>query len=131
MKRVLHHVALFKTADAVFQVLAFVAMVLVITQTRLGPFGLYTLAIAQCLSCILWGLYFTGDTPRYKSGTTIRKIFLVVLALLILSASFGGLFFGLSYLMLIAGPILGTAYFVITLLEIHFYAHARKPYYLL
>lgn len=131
MKQVLNSVAIFKTADAVFQALAFVAMLLVTTQTSFGPFGLYILAIAQCLSCIVWSLYFTGDTPRYRGATVIRKTFLIVLALLLLSAFDGGAFIGLSYLMLLLGPVLGVAYFVITIQEIKYYQKARKPYYLL
>jgi hypothetical protein len=131
MKQVLNNVAMFKKVDAVFQVIAFLAMIAVVAQTGFGLFGLYTLAIAQCISCIAWSLFFTGDTPRYKSGTTIRRIFLMVLALLALSALDEGVLFGVSLFMLILGPILGLAYFTITINEIVFYSEARKPYYLL
>jgi hypothetical protein len=131
MKRVLNNVALGKKVDAIFQIIAFLAMIVVVTQTGLGPFGLYTLAVAQCISCIIWSLYFTGDTPRYKGGATIRKIFLIVLALLLLCIFNLEFFRGISLFMLVLGPILGIAYFVITLNEITFYSEARKPYYLL
>jgi hypothetical protein len=131
MKRVLNNVAIGKKADAVFQIIAFLAMIAVVAQTSFGPFGLYTLAIAQCISCIVWSLYFTGDTPRYKGGTTIRRIFLVVLALLLLCVLDRGVFFGVSLFMLVLGPILGLAYFTVTVNEIVFYSEARKPYYLL
>ena len=131
MKQVLNNVAMFKKADAVFQVIAFLAMIAVVAQTSFGLFGLYTLAIAQSISCIVWSLFFTGDTPRYKSGTTIRRVFLIVLALLALCAFDKGLLFGISFFMLVLGPGLGLAYFVITINEIVFYSEARKPYYLL
>jgi hypothetical protein len=131
MKRVLNNVAIGKKIDAVLQVIAFLTMIVVVTQTNFGPFGLYILALAQCLSCIIWSLYFTGDTPRYKGGTTIRKIFLIVLALLLLCLFNLEFFAGISLFMFVLGPILGIAYFVITLNEITFYSEARKPYYLL
>jgi hypothetical protein len=131
MKQVLNHVAIGKKVDAVFQIIAFLGMIVVVTRTGFSLFGLYTLAIAQCISCIAWSLYFTGDTPQYKSGTTIRRIFLIVLALLLLCALDKGAFMGISFFMLVLGPILGLAYFVITINEITFYNEARKPYYLL
>jgi hypothetical protein len=131
MKRVLNNVAIGKKADAVFQIIAFLAMIVVVAQTSFGLFGLYTLAIAQCISCIAWSLYFTGDTPHYRGGTTIRRIFLIVLALLLLCALDKGAFFGVSLFMLVLGPILGLAYFVVTVNEIVFYSEARKPYYML
>lgn len=131
MKQVLNNVALGKKIDVVFQIVAFIAMIIVVTQTSLGLFGVYTLAIAQCISCIAWSLFFTSDTPRYKGGTTIRRIFLIVLALLALSALNVGAFFDISILMLALGPGLGVAYFIITVNEITFYSQARKPYYLL
>jgi hypothetical protein len=131
MKQVLNNVAIWKKVDAVLQIVAFLAMIAIVTQTSFGPFGLYTLAIAQCISCITWNLYFTGDTPRYKGGTTIRRIFLIVLALLALCAFDKGVFFGASLFMLVLGPGLGLAYFIITVNEVVFYSEARKPYYLL
>jgi hypothetical protein len=131
MKQVLNNVALGKKIDIVFQIVAFLAMIIVVTQTSYGLFGVYTLAIAQCISCIAWSLFFTGDTPRYKGGTTIRRIFLIVLALLALCAFDKGAFFGISLFMLVLGPGLGIAYFVITVNEMTFYSEARKPYYLL
>lgn len=131
MKRVLNNIAIGKKVDALFQIFAFFVMIIVVTQTSFSLFGLYTLAIAQCISCIAWSLYFTGDTPRYKGGTTIRRIFLIVLVLLALCAFDNGAFFGISLFMLVLGPILGLAYFVITVNEIVFYSEARKPYYLL
>jgi hypothetical protein len=131
MRRVLNNVAIGKKIDVVFQVIAFLAMIAVVPQTSFGLFGLYTLAIAQCISCIAWGLYFTVYTPRYKCGTTIRRVFLIVLALLALCALDEGLLFGVSLFMLVLGPVLGLAYFIITINEIVFYSEARKPYYLL
>jgi hypothetical protein len=131
MKQVLNNVALFKKVDVIFQIIAFLAMILVVTQTSFSLFGLYTLAIAQCTSCIVWSIFFRGSTPRYKSGTTIRKAFLIALAFLLLCAFDSGAFLGISLLMLVLGPVLGIAYFVITINEMTFYSEARKPYYLL
>jgi hypothetical protein len=129
MKQVLNQVALFKKIDAGLQIVAFFSMIFIVTQV--GTFGLYSFAIIQCISCVLWSLFFNGDTPRYKAGTFIRRVFLIVLPILLLTILNGEIFFATSLCMLFFGPLMGIAYFIIGLKEIVFYNNARKPYYLL
>lgn len=132
MKKTIELIACFKKADLAFQCIAFLSMVLTVTQTSYGPFGLYVMAIAQCFSCVLWVFFLAGDTPRYAAGTYIRTVFLIILAIMLLALLWlQDAFMLASYILLIVGPVLGVAYFIITILEINFYQKVRKPYYLL
>lgn len=132
MKKTLELIAGFKKADLVFQCIAFVLMILTVTQTSYGPFGLYVMAIAQCFSCLLWVFFLAGDTPKHGAGTYIRTIFLIILGITLLALfRFQDAFMIVSYILLLIGPFLGIAYFTITIVEINFYQKVRKPYYLL
>ena len=132
MKKTLELIARFKKADLVFQCIAFLLMVITVIQTSYGPFGLYVMAIAQCFSCILWIFFLAGDTPRHSAGTFIRILFLIILGMILLALTkLSDGFIAVSYLLLFAGPFLGLAYFIITIVEINFYQKVRKPYYLL
>ena len=132
MKQTFRYVALFKLLDVVFQVLAFVVMLLCVTCSELGIIGLYIMGAAQSLSCILWKLFFMGGAPETKGGKLIRNLFLVLLIVFsCLVTVFPDTFWLLSCLMLLLGPVSGLAYFTATLNELVFYRNARKPYYLL
>lgn len=132
MKQVLNNVALGKKIDVVFQVVAFLVMIVAVTQTSYGPFGLYVMAIAQCFSCVLWVFFLAGDTPKHPAGTYIRAIFLIILGITLLALlRLQDAFMIVSYILLLVGPFLGIAYFITTIVEINFYQKVRKPYYLL
>lgn len=126
-------VANVKIADAIVQVLVFAfLLVTVVLKLPLMVYGVLAMAGIQILSCLLWSLYFTAEVPRLKAGTYIRRAFFITLGILALGLLlFKSYFLLLLYLMIIAGPIQGFAYFFITLREVSFFRKARKPYYLL
>lgn len=132
MKQTFGNVALGKKTDLALQVLTFPVM-LFLTQVRdVGPFAMYLMALVQTISALLWTIYFWNRVPAFRAGGWIRAIFLVVAAVLILVIlAIPHMFLGLSLCMLIAGPPLGIAYFIITISEVRYYNKARKPYYLL
>lgn len=132
MKNTFSLIAAFKKADAAFQVLVLLVMLLILLWFNWLPFGLYIIAAAQSLSCIAWSLFFTGKAPATQAGRTIRLIFLVILAELALVYCIGSAFFLFaSMVLLFLGPVLGIAYFIITIREMVYYRDARKPYYML
>ncbi len=101
--------------------------------TSVFVYALIAMAGIQCLSALFWSLFFTSETPQMKAGRFIRRAFIVTMLILLLSwlLQNGAVIFGVLYLMIFAGPVLGFSYFFITLREISFYRKARKPYYLL
>jgi len=132
MKQTFGNLALGKKIDLGLQVLAF-AGVLLLYQTRgTGLLVFYFAGAVQTFSALLWTLYFHKGPPAYTSAVAIRYTFLSVAPFLALTclAGEGGIFL-INCIMLIAGPLLGVSYFIITILEIRYYSKARKPYYLL
>ncbi len=128
----MNRISFCKYTDACLQLLAFVAMMMVWAWADWSVFAMFIEASVQVISCLAWSLYFTTDAPRYRGGWFIRRSFLVVLVVWIGGSLCSGAFAALFlYLMLLLGPVMGIAYFVITLQEAAYYGKARKPFYLL
>ncbi len=93
-------------------------------------FSLYLIAAVQCVSCLFWQNYFrsAGDAlPQMKAGIRIRKTFLVVMIVHGICLILLPLFLFLAVVMLLAGPILGIAYFLIGLEETEYYNKMQLP----
>lgn len=133
MKQVLNRVAMLKKADAIIQIIAFVVLGFVaVMDGALSYYCMLGMAGVQLLSCVSWMVFFSGDTPRVRSGTIIRRTFLVILitvaCCLLVSLK---LLLPTAVVMLVVGPVCGLIYFIVTIVEAGFYRKARKPYYLL
>lgn len=122
-----------KMTDAVIQVLVFTFLLVSICYQTLFLYGILAMAGIQCLSTLLWTLFFIGGRPQTKSGRYIRGAFIITMTLLLICylLQYGPLVLAVLYIMIIVGPVLGFSYFIITLREFSFYRKARKPYYLL
>jgi hypothetical protein len=133
MKQVMSNVAMFKKIDAALQVVVFTILCIACSVNKSHVvWYMLTMAALHIISCITWSLFFIGDTPVYKAGRFIRRLFLVIMCVALPVVVMGdALFFYFAVIMLYLGPICGLLYFIITLLEINFYSKARKPYYLL
>ncbi|WP_118975453.1 hypothetical protein [Taibaiella koreensis] len=132
MKNTFRNLVLGKKIDLSLQVLTFPVVLWLCKSSSLGPFALYIIGAVQTGSALLWTLYFRNSAPAYVSGAWIRGAFLILapfLALMVLAGTDALLL--MSCCMLVIGPVLGTTYFMITILEIRYYSKARKPYYLL
>lgn len=132
MKTTLSRISFGKYTDLCLQLLSFIAMILVWAWADWNVFALFIEAVVQVMSCIVWSLYFTTDAPRHRAGTCIRRAFLIVLVVWVIgSVCSGAVAWLFLYLMVLLGPVMGIAYFVITLQEAAYYSKARKPFYLL
>jgi len=110
-----------KTADAILQALCFTTMLCTFWYDfeNAGGAGLLLMAGIQCLSVLFWLFMLRRDTARMRGGMVIRRIFLVLVALILLAAVSGGQ--ELWYAMIFTGPAWGFSYFGITIAEIRFY----------
>lgn len=132
MKTTLDRISFLKYTDLGIQFIAFAIMLLLMGFSDWGPFAFFVEAAVQVTSCLVWSCYFRVGVPRYRAGIFIRRVFWVVLVAWILASLFSDdtQVYAL-YLMLVLGPLLGLAYFMITAIEAGYYSKARKPYYLL
>jgi hypothetical protein len=132
MKQVMSNVAMFKKIDAALQVVVFtVSSILCLNDSSAIGWCMLAMAALHIISCITWTLFFTGDTPVYKAGRFIRRLFIIIMCIALITFLAGDIFFFFAMAMLYLGPVCGLLYFIITLLETNFYSNARKPYYLL
>ena len=131
MRATFKNISFLKYTDAFMQVMAFIGMLLLMSLSDWGPFALFVEAAVQVISCLVWSFYFRSGIPKYRAGTFIRRAFLIVLAIWMLSFFIEEVAATVLYLMLLVGPIMGIAYFLITLWEAGYYGKARKAYYLL
>lgn len=132
MRILFQNVAFFKYVDICLQVAAFLVMVLLLCYPpSWGPYALFIEAGVQVLSCLFWTVYFSVAAPGYRAGVVIRRVFLIVLGVWLLSYAVPPVFLVLLYSMILLGPVLGTIYFVITVKEARYYRKARKPFFLI
>lgn len=116
-------VASWKSKDLLFQLLSLPVMALLF-WAGLHLFSLYFVALVQCCSCLFWRNHFRNaglEHLQMKAGIRIRKIFFVVMLIHVVFLVLLPLFVFLAILMLFAGPVLGTAYFLITMEEQKYY----------
>jgi len=125
-------VARFKKVDIIAHIVLFSISLVLAFTSRMSALALCIMAPLQVISCICWSVYYqSSGAPPYRSGTYIRRGFYFVLANIALGFIFPAYGFGILYLMIVVGPVMGTLYFVITCKEFRYYRDAKKPYFLL
>lgn len=114
-------IARLKGWDALLQMACFIFMAFAMLRQYFWSFVLP--AGMQCVSAVVWSVVFAGGLPRQRAGTVIRRIFLVVMWLLLVVAVTreGGPVLIAAYVMLIVGPVCGLSYFIVTIVERRFY----------
>lgn len=121
-----------KGIDASLQFLLFLIMILGAILAADGSSAIIftiawvSMALSQCISTVYWIFILARIPKKMPGGVFIRWVFVIEMALLILlfSLRMPVLTLRVLYTMIVAGPVSGLFYFVITIAEISFY-HKR------
>jgi hypothetical protein len=132
MKITFSPVSALKYTDMGIQAFTLIVALLLCFYAGWGPFAFMTEAAVQVMSSLCWTLYFGKGIPAHQDGVFIRRAFLITAAVWIAGSVFShGLAAAFLLVMMFLGPVMGIAYFAITLIEARYYGKARKPFYLL
>ncbi len=132
MKITFSPVSILKYIDMGIQVFTLLIVLLLCFYASWGPYAFVVEAIVQVAGCLCWTVYFGKNIPPHRAGVFIRRAFLIV-ASVWLTGSLLSREVAVAFLliMMFLGPVMGIAYFTITLIEADYYSKARKPFYLL